>query len=121
MSAADRATALGRGANILLPAARIYLEAGKETRAQELASELASHFDPDARAYAKLIGGEIKLRRGRPREAISDFEEARQISDTWPGRFDLGQAYLAANAFPEADAELEACVKSPRKDNNLVV
>ena len=58
-----------------------------------------------------MLEGEAKIKRGKPGEAIADLEEARKISDTWPGRFDLGQAYLAAGAFPEADGELEICVK----------
>ncbi len=110
-AAAERAVAQSQGENILLPAGRVFLEAGKESRALSLASELSKRFEPDARAYAKLLEGEAKTKRGQGREAISDFEAARQISDTWLGRFLLGRSYLEAKAFPEADAELEACAK----------
>ena len=51
------------------------------------------------------------MSQGKPLLAIKDFEEAKQIADTWMGRFDLGRAYLAVDAFLEADAELEAALK----------
>jgi hypothetical protein len=31
--------------------------------------------------------------------------------DTWIGHFDLGRAYLAAEAFPQADSEFDRCLK----------
>src|SRR5437660_5955923 len=68
-------------------------------------------LEPDARAYAKLIQGELELKRGKAREAVALFIESQKIADTWLGRFDLGRAYLEAGAFAEADSELEACLK----------
>ena len=44
-------------------------------------------------------------------EAIKHFQAAKKIVDTWAGRLALGRAYLAANAFAEADTELDACQK----------
>ena len=111
LAAADRAVATGKGDAVLFPAARVYLEAGRESRALAIADQLAASLERDSQAYARLIRGEVKLRQGKPREAIKDFEEAKGISDTWMGRFDLGRAYLEAGAFTEADTELEACVK----------
>jgi hypothetical protein len=31
--------------------------------------------------------------------------------DSWVGRFDMGRAYLEADAFAEADSEFDRCVK----------
>ncbi len=108
---AERAVSLARGENILYPAARVYLAAGRESRALALASELAGRLEPDPQAYAELIRGEADLARGKPAEAIRRFLAAKKIADTWAGRLDLGKAYLEAGAFAEADAEFETCVK----------
>jgi hypothetical protein len=37
--------------------------------------------------------------------------QARALADLWLGRFDLGVAYVQANAFAEAITEFEACQK----------
>jgi tetratricopeptide (TPR) repeat protein len=91
-------------------AARIYLAAGRPSKARTLASELASRLEPDPRAYALLVEGEIDLLDGSPREAARHFQEAAAIADTWLGRFDLGRALLDAGAFAEAHAEFEHCL-----------
>ena len=31
--------------------------------------------------------------------------------DTWIGHFELGRAYLAASAFPQADSEFDRCLR----------
>ena len=93
------------------PAARIYLATGDVSQAREIGQRLARRLEPDPRAYAKLIEGEILLADGAIPEAIGLFEEARELADSWIGRFLLGRAYLAAEAYPEADAELEACIR----------
>ncbi len=51
------------------------------------------------------------LERGKAREAIKRIENARKIADTWMGHYLLGRAYFEAGAFPDADRELEACVR----------
>jgi tetratricopeptide (TPR) repeat protein len=108
---AERAVSLSRGENILYPAARMFLAGGREAKALALAGELAGRLEPDPQAYAELIRGEADLARGKPADAIRRFLAAKKIADTWPGRFDLGKAYLEAKAFAEADAEFETCVK----------
>ncbi len=108
---ADRAVGLARGENILYPAARVYLAAGREAKAATLASELAGRLEPDPQAYAELIRGEADLVRGKNADAVRHFLAAKKIADTWAGRLDLGKAYLEAGKFAEADTELEVCVK----------
>jgi tetratricopeptide (TPR) repeat protein len=63
------------------------------------------------RAYARLVGGELSLKRGDPSGAIELFLEAQNIVDTWLGDFLLGRAYLEAKAFSEAYSEFDKCLK----------
>jgi tetratricopeptide (TPR) repeat protein len=107
---AAKATAGSRDEGVLYRAAQVYLAAGQEGRATELASSLAIRFETDPQVYAKLIAGEAQLKRGRPREALNAFQEAQKLSDTWLGRLDLGRAYLDAGAFTEASSEFDACL-----------
>ena len=92
-------------------ASRIYLAVGEEGKALAFAKQLAAQFQPDPQAYAKLIEGEAALKRGRAREALDLFQQAQKSADTWIGHIDLGLAYLAAEAFAEADSEFELCLK----------
>jgi tetratricopeptide (TPR) repeat protein/predicted Ser/Thr protein kinase len=110
-AAAAEAEAGSRAEGVLLPAARAYLAAGREADARRVAARLSEHWQAAPQSYAKLIAGEIELARGRPREALGHFQEARRLSDTWLGRFDLGRASLALGAFPEAHADFDACVQ----------
>jgi len=111
LATVERALAARSGLNVAYPAARIYLAAGKQAQALELAKQLGARLEPDPRAYAKLIEGEGKLIQGKPLLAIKDFEEAKQIADTWMGRLLLGRAYLEVEAYLEADAGFEAALK----------
>ena len=110
LEAAARAEKSSRLESDRFETARVYLAAGRVPRAQALASELASRLEPDPRAYALLIEGEIDLVNGNPREAARHFQEAGAMADTWLGRFDLGRALVEAGAFAEAHSELERCL-----------
>lgn len=111
LDAIARATDLSDGEDTLYAAARLYLEAGDQDAARQIAQTLSRRLEPDPRAYAKLIEGEIQMLNGATPEAIEFFEQARDLADSWIGRLLLGRAYLAAEAYPEADAELEACIR----------
>jgi eukaryotic-like serine/threonine-protein kinase len=109
-STAAKAAAGSKDEGVLYRAAQVYLALGQEARAMQLASSLAIRFETDPQVYAKLIAGEAQLKRGKPREALNSFQEAQKLSDSWLGRFDLGRAYLDANAFTEASSEFDACL-----------
>ncbi|MDA2936858.1 protein kinase [Acidobacteria bacterium AH-259-A15] len=111
LAAAEQAVAQSREERVLFVAARAYLEAGREDRALQLASELGEGLQPEPQVYAKLIEGEVQLEGRKVQEAIKLFQEAQKLADTWLGRFDLGRAYLEAGAFIEAYSEFELCLK----------
>jgi tetratricopeptide (TPR) repeat protein/tRNA A-37 threonylcarbamoyl transferase component Bud32 len=111
LAAADRAVALAKGENVQYPAARVYLEAGKDARALEIARALSQRLEPDPQAYAELLKAEASLRQNKPRDAIRVLEGATKLADTWMGRYLLGRAYFEAGVYPDADRELEACAK----------
>jgi tetratricopeptide (TPR) repeat protein/predicted Ser/Thr protein kinase len=108
---ADRAVALDPEESVSFSAGRVYLEAGEIAKALKLASTLASRIEPEPQIYGKLLEGEVKLKTGDVRQALSAFEAAQKIADTWLGHFDLGRAYLTAGKFTEADSEFETCLK----------
>ena len=90
-------------------AARVLLENGQDAKVLAIARQMGASLAPDRRAYGKLLEGEVQLAKGKPQAAIDLFQEAKKLSDTWLGRFDLGRAYLEAGAFPEASSEFDAC------------
>ena len=65
----------------------------------------------DPQAYGKLVLGEVELHDGNAQNALKAFQEAGKISDAWLVHLDLGRAFLAAGAFPQAAAEFEICKK----------
>ncbi|HEX2340660.1 MAG TPA: hypothetical protein VHI98_09295 [Vicinamibacterales bacterium] len=99
LDAAERALANSSSAQIRFLAARIFVEAGDIARARELSTVLASELQAEPQSYAKLIEGDIAFRNKDPRDAIKLFVEANTLLDTWISRFDLGRAYLQADAF----------------------
>jgi eukaryotic-like serine/threonine-protein kinase len=108
---ATRALALSHQNPIQFWAARAYVAANQEYKAQSIAQEMGSALEADPQAYGKLIEGEIQLKHGKPQAALKLFLESRKLADTWIGRFDAGRAYVEAGAFAEAGSELEVCIK----------
>jgi tetratricopeptide (TPR) repeat protein len=96
--------------SIVLFAGRVLIHAGKPERGDALAAELDQKLDQVSQAYAKLLAGEADLKRANVRAAITNFNSAQKILDTWLGRDALGRAYLAAGVFPDAQTEFDLCL-----------
>jgi serine/threonine protein kinase/Tfp pilus assembly protein PilF len=111
VAAAERALANSQSVKIRFLAARAFVEAGELARARTLAVNLTLQIQKSPHVYAKLILGEAALKEHNPNQAIQLFTEAKDRSDTWLGRFDLGRAYLEAGAFTEADSEFDRCLQ----------
>jgi len=95
---------------IALFTGRVLILAGKPDRGEALAGELDQKLDQESQLYAKLLAGEVNLKRGTARAAVDSFNAAQKILNTWLGRDGLGRAYLQAKAFPEAQSEFEVCL-----------
>jgi len=111
VAAAEKALANAQSLKVQFLAARIFAEAGEGAKAGKLAASLGSGLKAEPQAYGKLILGESALKQHDPKQAIQLFTEARDLLDTWIGRFDLGRAYLEAGEFAEADSEFDTCIK----------
>ncbi|MEZ5320421.1 MAG: protein kinase, partial [Vicinamibacterales bacterium] len=109
VAAAGRALDASQAVKIQFLAARVFAEAGETARAEAVAAELSSQFQPEPRAYGKIIEGLIALHDGRARNAVTTLMDANSLQDTWIGHFDLGRAYLAAEAYTQADSEFDRC------------
>jgi len=108
---AAKNAATSRDEHTLYTAAHVLLEAGEESRAQAVASQLSAAIEPEPQLYGKLIEGEALLRRGSTRDALARFEDAKRLGDAWLVRFNRGRANLELGAFTEAGADLEVCLK----------
>lgn len=111
LAAAARAVELDKEPSVLHAAGRVYAEAGEFKRADALVTQLKTSIDPDPQLYAKLLEAEIVLYRKDVKSALSVLKEAENLADSWLGHFLMGRAYLEAGAFPEADSEIETCIK----------
>ncbi|HET8922411.1 MAG TPA: protein kinase [Candidatus Acidoferrum sp.] len=92
-------------------AGRNFVSAGELGKAQELAASLGSEITAEPQAYAKIIEGELALKRGDAVNAVRALTDANGLLDTWIGRYELARAYFEAGAFVDADAELDRCIK----------
>ena len=108
VEAASKALANSKDDGVAFAAARVLLNQGQEAKAMAVAAGLSNRLPHEPQAYAKLLQGEAVLEK-KPAEAIRLFQEANALVDTWLGRLDLAQAYLAAGAFTEASSELDNC------------
>jgi tetratricopeptide (TPR) repeat protein len=111
IDAAEKALANSQTVKIRFLAAKVFAEMGQQGKAQKLATGLASEVQSEAQADAKMIEGELALSRKDTQQAIRSFTESKTLLDTWLGRFELGRAYLEANAFAEADSEFDQCLR----------
>lgn len=111
VAAAGKASADSKDSGVLYRAAQVYIAAGQDGKAMQLVAPLAQSLQSEPKIYAKLIAGEVLLKKGNAREAINTFADAQKIADTWLGHFDMGLAYLAASAFTEASSEFDVCLK----------
>jgi tetratricopeptide (TPR) repeat protein/predicted Ser/Thr protein kinase len=111
VAAVGEALALGRQESVVVPAARLYLQAGKVAEAASLAADLDNQLQTQSRAWAKIIDGNIALSNRRRASAIDAFRESVKLTDFWMARFDLGITYVQAEHYAEALPELEACLR----------
>jgi tetratricopeptide (TPR) repeat protein len=107
----DAALKLGQSESILVPAARLYLSAGKFKEATDLAATLENTLQTQSRAYAKIIDGNIAMTSNRRASAIDDYREAIKFADFWLARYEMGVVYARAGAWAEAISEFAACEK----------
>ncbi len=111
VGSADKALTNGNSTNIQFLAARIYVEAGQNAKAQKLMTGLSAELQPEAQSYGKIIAGDMAMKRGDAKAAIKEFTDANKLLDSWISRFELGRAYLEAGFFVEADSEFDRCIK----------
>jgi tetratricopeptide (TPR) repeat protein len=91
--------------------ARIFAQTDDITRAKKLAAEFTSQLGVANQAYGKIIEGNIALANNDPVKAVEILSGANSVLDLWLGHFDLGRAYVAAKAFPQADSEFDTCIR----------
>jgi len=112
VAAAEKALANSGTVKIRFLSGMIFGSAGQEARAKTIIAGLAAELQPEPRAYAKIIEGEIALQAGNPGAAIPIFSDANKLLDTWIGRFEIGKAYLATGtSFTEAQSEFDTCLR----------
>ncbi|MGH9411253.1 MAG: protein kinase domain-containing protein, partial [Vicinamibacterales bacterium] len=110
IATADRALSDSTSMAVRFLAARVLADAGALDKARAQAESLSAELPAQPRAYGKIIEGVIALNGGKPADAIRILNDANGTLDTWFGRFDLGRAYLAADALPQADAAFDRCI-----------
>jgi tetratricopeptide (TPR) repeat protein/predicted Ser/Thr protein kinase len=106
-----KALASSQSTPIKFLAASAYVDAGDSAKAQKLSMSLSSELTAEPQAYGKIVAGMIALKKKDANEAVKQMTAANNLLDTWIGRFELGQAYLGAGAFMEADSEFDQCMK----------
>jgi eukaryotic-like serine/threonine-protein kinase len=110
VAAAEKALATSRAMKVRFLAGRILVEANAVATAKPIIDELGAELQAEPRSYARILQGLTALEAGNAPQAIQLLTDASELLDTWIVHFDLGRAYLAAKAFPQADSELERCV-----------
>ena len=110
VAAAEKALSLSKSMAVQFLAARILVEGNALEPARAIATSLSSQLPAEPHAHGRIIEGLIALKTGKVREAVEILGDANNTLDTWFGRFDLGRAFLAAGALPQADSEFDRCI-----------
>ena len=111
LAAATKASTMSQALGVRVLAAQTFAEGGEVAKAQKLASGLSAESNAEPQAYAKIIEGDLALKRKDAVNAIRTLTDANKLLDTWIGHYELGRAYLEAGLFVEADAEFDKCSK----------
>jgi tetratricopeptide (TPR) repeat protein len=111
LAAARSALLNSKAVDVQFRAGRIFVETGDLAAAGKIAAALAAELPLEAQAYGKILEAQLVLKSGDARQAIKLLTDANNVLDTWLGHFDLGRAYLAAGALPQADSEFDRCTK----------
>ncbi|HVS62061.1 MAG TPA: protein kinase [Thermoanaerobaculia bacterium] len=109
--AALRAIAGTDQENVLYPAARVLITAGRLDPVRGLTETLDARLQRQTTAYARLLDGEIALREGRLLDSLEALREGQGHYDTWLAHLLLGRAYLEAKQYAEAIDELTQSVE----------
>ena len=111
VEAARKAASLTENESVLVPAALVLVAAGRPEEAEKIAVRLENMLQTHMTAYARLISAEVAVSRDRYAPAIELFRDSIKRRDTWLARLLLGRLYARTEHFPEAMAELDACLK----------
>ncbi len=95
----------------IVPAVRWLITTGRLDEAATLGADLDNRLEPQARAYGRVVAGQLALARGKRAEAVAALRDGLKLADLWLVRFHLGLAYLDAGYHAEALSEFELCVK----------
>ena len=109
LTAIAQARALSTQENVLVPAARLFIAAGRIDDARKIAAELGQRLSAQSRAYGRMIDGEIAIAAKQYVVALDALNAAQKHADLWLVRFALGLAYFHDGHFPEAGSEFEKC------------
>ncbi len=107
--AIGRARALSNQDNVLVPAARLAVAAGRLDEARAIAKDLTGRLPAQSRAYARLIEAEIAMSERKYPAAIDALNAAQKQADLWLVRFALGRAYFERGDYTAAASEFEKC------------
>jgi len=86
--------------------AHLLVESGQGTLAETTTRGWEESISVEERMYGAILRGDVLLRRGKARDAISAYRDAGRILDAWLVHARLGEAYLADHAWADADREL---------------
>jgi tetratricopeptide (TPR) repeat protein len=111
IKAANDGLAISRQTATLVPAARLFVRAGRAADAKAIAAELEKSLNKQTRAYGRIVLAENEIAANDTARAIDLLDQAKALADVWLGRFDRGVAYVQAGHFAEAVAELDASLK----------
>src|SRR5580692_1715050 len=82
LAAAKLALENNKGFQTRLVAGQVYAALGEDAKARDLAASLANELQIEPQAYAKLIEGELALKKGDGRGAVKIFTDANNLMDT---------------------------------------
>jgi tetratricopeptide (TPR) repeat protein len=110
LAAVRRAMELTRDPSVLVPSARVLIAAGRSKEADAIAAELRQLPQATARAYEKMLQGEIALSQKRNADAQLELGAGLKLADLWMLRLASGIANVQGTNSPQAKQDLDYCL-----------
>ena len=115
-----QARALSTQENVLVPAARLAIAAGRPEEARKIAAELAQRLPAQSRAYAKMIEGEIAIAAKQYAEAIDALNAAQKLRGPLARPLRAGPRLLQSWRLPRGRLGIREVPRAARRGDGGV-
>ena len=111
ITAAQRALEARTDVATQFNAASVLIDIGELDHPSAVADALAAGITDESATYGLILRARLADAQGDRRQAIRLLTDAKELIDMWECHFALGETYLHAKQYVQADAAFDLCIR----------